>query len=98
MAGYYKNLKTPESLPSLQQPGEIGPEVAPPTAEDGTGQPPTETLCIEGFELDKDTNLCVPTESQATEQPQEAAEESEEQQQTEEQPSEESDTGEDSNN
>lgn len=86
----------PEESITEQQPADQGAPV-PPTTEDGTGQPPTEILCIEGFELDEDTNLCVPTESQITEEPQEAAE-PEEQQQTEEQPSEEPDTEGDNDN
>jgi hypothetical protein len=71
--------------------GETAPQAAPPTAEDGSEQPPTQPLCPEGQVLDEDTNLCVPV-------PQEQEEQQQQPQVKEEEPQPEEDQSSDENN
>jgi hypothetical protein len=99
--GVFEGPTSPEEVP----------QGAPPTAEDGSEQPPNQPLCPEGQVLDEDLGFCVPTECPEGQELNEetgicvleeqlaADEEPEEQQQTEgEQPSEESGSEEDNGN
>jgi hypothetical protein len=60
--GVFEGPASPEEVP----------QGAPPTAEDGSEQPPNQPLCPEGQVLDEDTNLCFRVSQEQEEQQQQS--------------------------